>query len=73
MIINGKKKSDKAFRMMQLDYIYNTRHSNMYLVMTKKEQRRWENETIAHYEKNFTSDQLDEMIHNKAVELGFLS
>lgn len=64
------KKFDKAVRMMQLDYIYNSKHSNMYLVMPKEEEHKWEVDTIAHYNRNFTSTQLDEMINNKLVELG---
>lgn len=63
------RKFNKAFKMMQLDYIYNTEHSNMYLVMTKAEEHKWENDTISYYEKNFTSAQLDEMIKNKKAEL----
>ena len=76
MIVRGKnvgricdKKFDKAVRMMQLDYIYNTKHSNMFLVMTKEEERQWEIDTIADYNRNYTSAQLDEMINNKLVEL----
>jgi hypothetical protein len=76
MIVRGKnvgrineKKFDKAVRMMQRDYIYNTKHSNMYLVMTKEEERKWEVDTIADYNRNYTSAQLDEMINNKLVEL----
>lgn len=76
MIVRGKnvgricdKKFDKAVRMMQLDYIYNTKHSNMFLVMTKEEERKWEIDTIADYNRNYTSAQLDEMINNKLVEL----
>lgn len=65
-----RKKFDKAFKMMQLDYIYNSEHSNMFLVMTKAEEKKWEDDTIAHYSKNYTSAQLDEMINNKLVELG---
>lgn len=76
MIIRGKivdgncnKKLDKAIRMMQLDYIYNTKHSNMFLVMTKEEERKWEIDTISYYNRNYTSAQLDELINNKLVEL----
>ena len=64
------KKFDKAFKMMQLDYIFNSEHSNMFLVMTKAEETKWENETIAYYSKNYTTAQLDEMIKNKKAELG---
>ena len=40
---------DKAMRLMHQDYSLMSTYSNMFLVMTKAQEQKWENDQIAQY------------------------
>ncbi len=49
MQIMKQTKLDKAMRLMTGDYVLMSEHSNMFLMMTKKQETDWENAQIAQY------------------------
>lgn len=79
MIIRGKnigrktsdKKYEKALTAYQLDYIYNSKYSNIYVYMTREEEKAFQYDAIATYLNKWTIKQLDEHINNRRKELGF--
>jgi hypothetical protein len=42
-------KRDKAMRLMMQDYTAISKHSNQFIMMTKKQEAEWENAQIAQY------------------------
>ena len=76
MTIKGKnvgprfsdKKWDLAMKAEMFDYIKASKHSNMFLAMTKEEERNWEATTINEYYRNYTIKQLETIVANKKAE-----
>ena len=62
----GAKFSDKkwhlAMSLMQRDYIFLSKHSNMFIIMSKEEENDWVATTINEYYKNHTIKELEKML-----------
>lgn len=67
-----KSKLDKALRLMERDYINISKQDKFFFVrMSKKEELKWEQDTINYYYDRCTEKQMDVLLSMPADELPF--
>lgn len=72
MNMKNSKKWDKAVSLMERDYINITKQDNFYFArMTKKQELKWEQDTIKYYYNRCTVKQMETLLSMPADELPF--
>ena len=69
--MKNNKKWDKAVRLMERDYINITKQDSFYFAMSKKQELKWEQDTIKYYYDRCTLKQMETLLSMPADELPF--